>query len=138
MTAINKTTGQPASGIFSSRTLNGETVQATLTPGMSGTSTFAINGEIIYLMHPGAGLMTAINKTTGQPASGIFSSRTLGGETVQATLTPGMSGTSTFVVDLIEITKPHTNIEMQISLEKNYINKKIEETFYSSATVRNF
>ena len=37
-----------------------------------------------------------------------------------------------------QINGANTNIEMQISLEKNYINKKIEETFYSSATVRNF
>jgi len=37
-----------------------------------------------------------------------------------------------------QINSPYINIQMQISLEKNYINKKIEETFYSSATVRNF
>ena len=45
---------------------------------------------------------------------------------------------SQFAIDNKEMINPNINIEMQISLEKNYINKKIEETFYSSATVRNF
>ena len=96
-----------------------------------------LSQDHLYIANTSNGYIYVINKLTGE-LSTEHPAVTIGGVGATRGYQVQLNDRSQFAIDNKEMINPNINIEMQISLEKNYINKKIEETFYSSATVRNF
>ena len=97
----------------------------------------AITGkDYLYLLDSGYRTMGIFSKTTGEP---VVDFPVINSDGHRGFLLDKGRMSNYYLMDeKLKISMPNRNVQIQISLEKNYINKKIEETFYSSATVRNF